>query len=299
LILCDPPIESVDVWKNKVPERISVKGRAKPFQGGYADFIYQPENLTDAPPGPPRTSLAEDLCYYIEQRHSTFQKMNPSALARMLLKKIISLHYLQLINFGSMVLSDIEFSLVRKDNLGVFTTLYVEETWSSVQDICHRCTCYAQDICAILTALGIPLPDPGLSQQKERTCSETDFQLIYLHVQAMKKRAEQLNTSVTGLASIVGNRQALHEAKNVKTLTLIGMIFIPLAFISGLFSMNDTYIPGADRFWLYFAVSLPLVAIIFILAFIINLGYDQKEIWSWREIFRKFSRSCDAATLST
>ncbi|OCK89229.1 uncharacterized protein K441DRAFT_668068 [Cenococcum geophilum 1.58] len=48
------------------------KGRAKPFQGGYADFIYQLENLTDAPLGPPRTSLAEDLCYYIEQRHSAF-----------------------------------------------------------------------------------------------------------------------------------------------------------------------------------------------------------------------------------
>lgn len=26
LILCDPPIKSVDVWKNNVPERISVKG---------------------------------------------------------------------------------------------------------------------------------------------------------------------------------------------------------------------------------------------------------------------------------
>ena len=37
------------------------------------------------------------------------------------------------------------------------------------------------------------------------------------------------------------NERSIREAKCVKSLTLAGLIFIPLIYTSGLFSMNDRY----------------------------------------------------------
>ena len=54
----------------------------------------------------------------------------------------------------------------------------------------------------------------------------------------------------------------MREAKCVKSLALAGLIFIPLIYTSGLFSMNDGYIPGASHFWIYFVVSLPMMPVV-------------------------------------
>ena len=119
---------------------------------------------------------------------------------------------------------------------------------------------------------------------------------------ALKDRADSLNSAFTGLTGIVGNAQAnreaelsvieakrsVREAKSVKTLTLIAMIFIPLAFTSGLFSMSDKYIPGGSNFWIFFATSIPLVILVFVVAFFFDLGYDEEGLWSGSTFLKSF-----------
>lgn len=61
----------------------------------------------------------------------------------------------------------------------------------------------------------------------------------------------ETNTSMTGLASIAGNRQALEESKRVKRLNLLALLFIPLAYTSSLFSMQDNYALNKQKFWVY------------------------------------------------
>lgn len=92
-----------------------------------------------------------------------------------------------------------------------------------------------------------------------------------MRLQALRHRTECLNSAITGLAKIVGNRQAykeqqlgvqeakrsIREAKSTKAITLLGLFFIPLAYTSSLFSLTDSFAPGGLYFWVYWAASFP------------------------------------------
>lgn len=109
---------------------------------------------------------------------------------------------------------------------------------------------------------------------------------------AAQQTAERVNASTTGLASILGSRQAfkeqqlsLHAAEKSRGLTFIGLIFIPLAFISSIFSMSEPYGPGGDMFWLYFAISLPVGLIVLAAYYVFDLGFQADGSgWSFMRI---------------
>jgi Mg2+ and Co2+ transporter CorA len=67
----------------------------------------------------------------------------------------------------------------------------------------------------------------------------------------LKEHADSLNDALTGLMGIVSNPQAGREAKTVKILTIVALVFIPLSFTSGLFSMENECLPGEGRFWMF------------------------------------------------
>jgi hypothetical protein len=69
-------------------------------------------------------------------------------------------------------------------------------------------------------------------------------------------------------ASVKLSDVLVQESKLSMRLTFVGLIFFLLAYCTSPFSMGDTYQPGASRFWIYFAVAIP-VAIFTILGFIL------------------------------
>ena len=119
--------------------------------------------------------------------------------------------------------------------------------------------------------------------------SAKDFHVIQRKLLSLKNRSNNMLASFTGLAGILGNRQALkeanrslHEARSVKILTFLGMIFLPLSLTSGLLSMNGEYNPGASQFWIYFAIAIPLTLCVFGVVFLVNRGYGVHDEWSFR-----------------
>ena len=101
-------------------------------------------------------------------------------------------------------------------------------------------------------------------------------------------------------SNIVGSRQALwetgrsvKEAESTKTLTAVGLVFIPIAYTCALFSMGDQFLPGSNLFWVYFAVSTPLIFLVFAGTFVIYLGYDDSEALC----FGKFKKACMRKTI--
>jgi hypothetical protein len=99
---------------------------------------------------------------------------------------------------------------------------------------------------------------------------------------------------MTALASIAGNRQgtrehelsvkavkqSILEAKRAKSLTSVGLVFIPLAYTASLFSMESGYRPGAKHFWMYWVVSIPLVILVIIGYYLLDQGYNDEGSWS-------------------
>ena len=305
MVLCDPPVQKVHIPNHSINPDII---RNEPFQGGYPDFI---KHLDTDPmksqllEAPPRSSLLDDLCFYYEHHSRALVDLEAPQfpitpiIATVFPLKIVCSHYLKLIDYFEVILNRLakaEWRLSRQSDYDDYDIPAVEEQWSSLQLSSRRLSEFSDDVEEILRDLSIPLLDSGAGTTRvDWQFSDKDFQYIYQRLQKMKKKVDQMITSAMGLSNIVGSRQALSEArrsvkeaKSTKTLTVVGLVFIPLAYTCALFSMSDQFRPGSNGFWVYFAVSIPLVFLVFAGTFVIQLGYDDNAAWS----FEKFKRTC-------
>ena len=256
-----------------------------PFQGGYIDFMPPPRPINgQAPPlsDHPHESMLGDLIYYYTKDCARLDKDNdwlsPTTSA-FFLKKIVAAHYLQLADYIKAMLPSLELKL---------TTAWVEEReqWKGLQIISRRCGNYRDDIEDTLLSLGYPLEIPrerGKEGERRvydcRDC-EIDYQYVYFRLKILKERADNLMTSMTGLASIAGNRQNLEEAKRVKRLNLLALLFIPLAYTSSLFSMQDEYAPNKPQFWVYWVCAIGVVVFTSVVTFILDRALNDAAEWT-------------------
>lgn len=246
--------------------------------------------------GPPRTSFLDDISFYLQTYSSTLDLSDSSSL-RVFVAKITASHYLKLAEFLRSITEGVQWKLSRRSDLTSFAVSAVEELWSDVQSWKRRIGEYKDDLEAIMLQLRIPLAIPDLSRTEKWTDCAADYQFLLMSFKEIEQRVNSLNNSIAALTSIAGNRQAfkdqelslkaaersIREAKSAKALTILGIVFIPLAFTSSLFSMSDSYLPGGEPFWLYFVVSLPLVGLVFVAYYILELGYSNSGTqWSLR-----------------
>ena len=253
-----------------------------PFQDGYVDFLPpRPRTAEATKLSHPHGSMLRDLIYYFENHsdHISSELWTSPTASSLFVKKIVAAHYLQLIDYIKVMLPSLELRL---------TTAWVEEQeqWKSLQTISRRCGNYRDDIEDTLLSLDYPLEGPQSSAQglnhrqpKWQNC-EKDFQYIYFRLKILKERADTLMQAMTGLASIAGNRQNLEEAKRVKRLNLLALLFIPLAYTSSLFSMQDNFMPGNGKFWVYWVSALSVVALTLIVTWILDSALNDEAQWT-------------------
>jgi len=284
VILCDPVLDKLKPGGNGNDNAGYKLLSNHPFQGGYVDFLPPPshEEATTWPQHP-HGPMLEDLCHYflnhssiLEDRKFDWQDPTTSTV---FLKKVVAAQYLQLIDYIKVMLPSLELRLTRSN------LTQGEEQWNSLQTINRRCGNYQDDIEDILLSLGYPA-EPTI-REKGRVAWEdccADFQQIHYRLKVLKGRADTLLQSMTGLASIAGNRQSLDEAKRVKRLTLLGLVFIPLAYTSALFSMQDNYAPGKRLFWVYWASALGLVVLTFTTTYILDKSMNEAAEFKLEEL---------------
>ncbi|OCL07743.1 hypothetical protein AOQ84DRAFT_364717 [Glonium stellatum] len=288
VILCDPPLRSIEgeAQGNQVTH-ISTA----PFQGGYLDFTKESIAYKGKVLGPPKTCMLEDLCFYYQHRIDLIDSLADPMAVAVFVKKIVAFQYLKLVDYLRAMVAERELLLLRRN--GIHPVDWVEQQWTDLQAVVQRGSEYVENVEAIHLSLGYPLaePDTRLDSNGEKAswaCCQRDFQFILMQLRGLKRRADQLNDSMMGLVSMAGaretlkgNERSMREAKSVKSLTLAGLVFIPLVFTSGLFSMNDRYIPGGSYFWVYCAVALPMVPIALLGYYVLDKGYDEKAKWSF------------------
>jgi len=257
-----------------------------PFQDGYVDFLPTPSyrkalDMINHPH--PHKSMLRDLVYYY-QHHSYLMDKDDWKQPRhssVFLRKIVAAYYLQLVDYIKVMLPSLELKL---------TTAWVEEQeqWKSLQTISRRCGNYRDDLEDTILSLGYPVTgifDHQTSPAKTdwKNC-EKDFQYAYFRLKILKERVDNLTTSIIGLASIAGNRQSLEEAKRVKRLNLLALLFIPLAYTSSLFSMQDEYAPNQRRFWVYWVSAFGVVLFTAVITFILDSALDESANWTWKPV---------------
>jgi len=85
-----------------------------------------------------------------------------------------------------------------------------------------------------------------------------DYEVVLENIKAAAMRLENTLPVVTSLVQIVDARQSFAETANISRLTILALVFIPLSYVSSLFSMNPSNMPGSPYFWVYFAVAIPV-----------------------------------------
>ena len=195
----------------------------------------------------------------------------------------------------------------RQIDLSRFSIEEVEAQWSDAQTLEKGMSQYARDLTGAMTELRIPRKeeedegearDPNFSSEVDSNGWEntvSDFQVLYRRCRVLEQHTEMLDSSITALASMAGNRHALktqqlsrataemsvREAKRARGLVLVGLVFFPLAYTASLFSMADPFRPGQSRFWMYFAVSLPIVVIFVLGYYLFDMGFSETNS-EWR-----------------
>ncbi|KAH7357347.1 hypothetical protein BKA66DRAFT_428072 [Pyrenochaeta sp. MPI-SDFR-AT-0127] len=292
VILCDPQLLHLSPPPKEVVRgestlrdipNVSEVVKNGPFQEGYIDFLPPlPRDQIESKKAHPHCSMLRDLMHYYQQHSDLLaeEEWETPAVSSIFLKKIVAANYLQLVDYIKAMLPSLELRL---------TTAWVNEQdqWKSLQIISRRCGNYRDDIEDSLLSLGYPL-DGQLAIKSDWKDCRKDFQYVYFRLKILKDRADNLMQAMTGLASIAGNRQNLEEAKRVKRLNILALLFIPLAYTSSLFSMQDNYAPNKGHFWVYWVSALGVVAFTAAVTWILDSVLDDEAQWALKPIFLKF-----------
>jgi hypothetical protein len=234
--------------------------RSQPFQGGYEDFLDPPSFSSQVvDDGPQRRSLLEDLVYYWEKHTpSRFNAQTPDLLSLAYYPlRIVAAEWASYIEVMKHSIKQYEYSTDSILEIQAFTKL--ESDLLALQVWGRRCLQTLQKIRSVIKFV--------------KTCKSKEpkndaFEMIvedYEHLAALAdtygRRLETMVPVVTSLVQIADTRRSLKEATNITRLTNLALLFVPLSFVTGLFSMNDGV--SAHGLKLYFAVAVPLCVVVF------------------------------------
>lgn len=282
ILFCDPPLRKIIILDDGPMKGQELAAPPHPPGDGYIDF-FPLEIQEKCRAGPPRTSIADDMRFYLTKYHEYVGVDNPDS-APFFLKKIIASHYTKHFDFMRKNIMENLRGMGRQSHFAYSDLSSIEASWSDTQTLERRLGHFFLDLEEILVQLRIPLEAPDPQRVTSWKDVDADFQFLYHRYNWVRQSVDRVNSSITGLTSIAGNRQALRSAERSTHITFIGLLFIPLAFIASLFSMADPYGPGQDKFWLYFATGIPITILVMMIYYIFDI------LLNWYEAAIKSAR---------
>ena len=93
-----------------------------------------------------------------------------------------------------------------------------------------------------------------------------DYEHIDSSLATYGHRMDAMVPVVTSLIQIIDTQRSLTETTRISRLSNLALVFVPLQFVSGFFSMNETIVAGSKVFWLYLVIAVPLSTLVFFIA---------------------------------
>ncbi|KNG49163.1 magnesium transport protein [Stemphylium lycopersici] len=106
-----------------------------------------------------------------------------------------------------------------------------------------------------------------------------DFRRVLAAVNVLQERVDRLTSIVTSEISIEDSRRGLEENHNMARITWLATIFIPLTFISGLYSMNESVSALRTTYGWYFLTAVPFTLIVMTIGWVAGGG----SLTPWRK----------------
>lgn len=89
-------------------------------------------------------------------------------------------------------------------------------------------------------------------------CFHGDFVRIKEYMEEHQSRIDRLTSVATAVMSLTDSRHSMDENRNVASLTWLATFFVPMSFVSSLFSMQTDISQSRETFGWFFAAALPL-----------------------------------------
>jgi hypothetical protein len=263
IILVDPPLGDTHYptgHKDDVSRKVHLSLR--PFLGTYEDFTEPPkfsEDWSDLASRPPMGPLEDILQYWERSIPAHFDAEDPSlrslafyplriAAAEWVKYVEVMQHCIKLYEYKGNELPDLDkFNMDLRELQG--WRLRTLNSQQKVGSVMRKLKSY----------------DFGESDAVKDPLLE-DYEVISSNIQAAGARLENMLPVVTSLVQIIDARQSFAETANISRLTILALVFVPLTFVSSLFSMNADNLPGSSHFWVYFVVAIPVTGLVYLVA---------------------------------
>ncbi|KAG7001407.1 hypothetical protein G7Y79_00032g067600 [Physcia stellaris] len=268
LILVDPSLRILCPSKSQAEEGAQPASLLpRLFQGGFEDFLPRPDFLETSMAGPrlERRSLLEDLIFYwCNAKPRCLNIEAPTLIA-------LSQYPLRIVAAEWMVYLEVMYHSTKQYEVRIGTipaaleqmaNLYAD--LSNLQRWARRNIATAYKLRYVIDWLKTDREDDDTLELQ--TLLLKDFSHIAATFEAYNSRLIDMAPIVTSTIQVIDSQRALIETANISRLTHLAMVFVPLTFVTGLFSMNDNIAPGGKAFWLYFVVAIPLCLVVYFLA---------------------------------
>ncbi|QGA20324.1 hypothetical protein EYB26_008026 [Talaromyces marneffei] len=284
IVLLDPPIldnRLICYYNNDCDKAVQQIGQSRPYQGGYRDFTPWPDKNASHSAliidGPRRVSLADDIAYYwvnvASSKELILALRNPYESTIFLRRIVISMlnstlrryysdlsqHETKLWVMQRMIdpnLTDSEKNQYLGDFIGVM---------NEINKIRRRMNWFSHEMTSNLESLNLVTEHPY--QIPSHRAEDRDFIIIRDKFLSYRKWSEKLLNITSAHLALMETEKSISDSKALSRLTILGSLFIPVSFVCSFFSMNGDFAVGETKFWVYFAVTLPLVLTILVIVF--------------------------------
>lgn len=265
LLLVDPPIsDSYYPSDKKDNEALKLSLPLRPYLGIYEDFIDPPKFSDDWAhlDESSRGGMASELIQCWERTiPANFNPMDPSleSLAYYPLR-IVAAEWVKYVAVMQHCVKMYEYRGDRLPSLEQFNMDLKE-----LQGWRRRSMMSQQKVRSVIRQLKSRQSLESKGQSYLQHLIE-DFEVINYNIKHAGRTLENMLPVVTSLVQIIDARQSFAETANISRLTILALVFVPLSYISSLFSMNESNKPGGPDFWVYFAVAVPVTFLVFLAA---------------------------------
>jgi hypothetical protein len=269
-VLVDPPISDTYISVgDDMQDTTTVEIPSRPFMGGFEDFRDPPSFFEDPPKhrvSPLRHGLLDDLMYYWGQEQpGCFNRDDPTLLSLSYYPlRIVAAEWANYVSVMHYSIREYEYSIDEPPVL--FQKLdKLNSDLRSLQSWRRRSMQSQHKINQVTRFIRSHERKDQLHSECCRALLD-DYEHIGVHIDGYGQRLENMLPVVTSLVQITDSRRSYAESSNVRRLTYLAQVFVPLTFTSGLFSMDVDMTPGREQFWMYFVVALPVTLLVFLIA---------------------------------
>lgn len=96
------------------------------------------------------------------------------------------------------------------------------------------------------------------------------------------ERITVLDEQIGDMIVVYGQRSSVEEsliannqARSVGRLTALATVLVPFTISAGIFSMSDEYAAGKSKFWVFWAIAVPLASLLLIWVFLVKRSPTQ------------------------